>query len=77
MRGQASNTRNRFYGDSAAELSKVEEQLASVEQRLNQSEDRLSRTELRAPVNGIVKNLAVTTVGGVVRPGEVLLKYFH
>ena len=74
LRGQASNTRNRFYGDSAAELSKVEEQLASVEQRLNQSEDRLSRTELRAPVNGIVKNLAVTTVGGVVRPGEVLLE---
>ena len=74
LRGQASNALNRFYGDSAAELSKVEEQLASVEQRLNQSEDRLSRTELRAPVNGIVKNLAVTTVGGVVRPGEVLLE---
>jgi adhesin transport system membrane fusion protein len=74
LRGQASNTRNRFYRDSAAELSTVEEQLASVEQRLNQSKDRLSRTELRAPVNGIVKNLAVTTVGGVVRPGEVLLE---
>ena len=74
LRGQAANARNRFYSDSAAKLSKVEEQLASVEQRLNQSEDRLSRTELRAPVNGIVKNLAVTTVGGVVRPGEVLLE---
>jgi adhesin transport system membrane fusion protein len=74
LRGQAGNIRNRFYRDSAAELSKVEEQLASVEQRLNQSEDRLSRTELRAPVNGVVKNLAVTTVGGVVRPGEVLLE---
>ena len=74
LRGQASNIRNRFFRDSAAELSKVEEQLATVEQRLNQSQDRLSRTELRAPVNGIVKNLAVTTVGGVVRPGEVLLE---
>lgn len=74
QRGQIANIRNRFFRDSAAELSKVEEQLASVEQRLNQSEDRLSRTELRAPVNGIVKNLAVTTVGGVVRPGEVILE---
>jgi len=74
QRGQIANIRNRFYRDAAAELSKVEEQLASVEQRLNQSEDRLSRTELRAPVNGIVKNLAVTTVGGVVRPGEVILE---
>lgn len=74
LRGQSSNIRNRFYRDSAAELSKVEELLASVEQRLNQSKDRLSRMELRAPVNGIVKNLAVTTVGGVVRPGEVLLE---
>jgi len=74
QRGQIANIRNRFYRDAAAELSKVEEQLASVEQRLNQSEDRLSRTELRAPVNGIVKNLAVTTIGGVVRPGEVILE---
>lgn len=74
QRGQVSNIRNRFYKESATELSRVEEELASVEQRLNQSKDKLSRTELRAPVNGIVKNLAVTTVGGVVRPGEILLE---
>jgi len=77
LRGQASNTRNRFYRDSAAELSKAEEQLASVEHRLNQSEGRLSRTELRAPVNGIVKNLAVTTVGASFDQVRCCLRYSH
>ena len=32
--------------------------------------DRVGRTELRAPVNGILNRLMVTTVGGVVRAGE-------
>ena len=73
-KGRSTNIRNNFLRDSAAELSRIEEQLASVKQRLNQSQDRLDRTELRAPVNGIVKNLAVTTIGGVVAPGEVILE---
>jgi adhesin transport system membrane fusion protein len=74
QRSLEANVKNRFYRDSASELSKIEEQLASVEQRLAQSEDKLARTELRAPVNGIVKNLTVTTIGGVVRAGEIILE---
>lgn len=72
--GRSKNLSNRFKKESAEELSRVEEQLASVKQRLNQSQDRLNRTDLRAPVNGIVKNLAVTTIGGVVAPGEIILE---
>lgn len=72
--GRSKNLSNKFKKESAEELSRVEEQLASVKQRLNQSQDRLNRTDLRAPVNGIVKNLAVTTIGGVVAPGEIILE---
>lgn len=31
-------------------------------------------TELRAPRDGIVKNIKVTTVGGVVRPGDTVME---
>ena len=34
----------------------------------------LERTEIRAPSEGIVNELAVTTVGGVVAPGETILQ---
>ncbi len=36
-------------------------------------EDRVSRTAVRSPVDGIVKQLLINTVGGVVRPGMDIL----
>ena len=32
-------------------------------------EDRLARTAIRSPVNGVVKQIKVNTVGGVIQPG--------
>jgi adhesin transport system membrane fusion protein len=36
--------------------------------------DRLKRTDVRSPVRGTVKQLLVTTVGGVVQPGADLVE---
>ena len=74
LSSRAQSLSNNFISDASAELVKVESDLASVEQRLSQSQSRLEQTTLKAPVNGLVKNLAVNTLGGVVRPGEVLME---
>lgn len=74
LTSRAQSLSNNFMSDASAELVKVESDLASVEQRLSQSQSRLEQTTLKAPVNGLVKNLAVNTLGGVVRPGEVLME---
>lgn len=60
--------------DRAAEYSKVQGELASLRQKLRLSQDQLSRTELVAPMRGVVNRLAITTIGGVVRPGEEILE---
>lgn len=65
---------NEYFRDSQAELNKLEEELASVEQQMNQRADKLEQTTLTAPVNGIVKNISVTTRGGVIRPGEEVMQ---
>ena len=44
--------------------------LASLRQDLRVAEDRLTRTTITSPMRGIVDNLGVTTIGGVIRPGE-------
>jgi adhesin transport system membrane fusion protein len=41
---------------------------------LAQKQDALTRTDLKSPVRGIVKNLSVTTRGGVVKPGETIME---
>ena len=54
----------------AQEYSDTLKELATLKQNLKSSEDQLNRTVLLSPMRGIVNNLAVTTIGGVVRPGE-------
>lgn len=49
-------------------------ELATLRQNLKASQDQLTRTELVSPLRGIVKAVSVTTIGGVVRPGEEILQ---
>ncbi|MGX9355217.1 HlyD family type I secretion periplasmic adaptor subunit [Roseobacteraceae bacterium S113] len=58
----------------AQEYSDVLKEIATLRQNLKASEDQLSRTILRSPMHGVVNNLSVTTIGGVVRPGEEILQ---
>lgn len=44
-----------------------------INKELDKVRDRLAKHTLYAPVDGIVKNLSVTTIGAVVRPGDELL----
>lgn len=71
---QITNRKNKYFQDTQAELSKALEDLAGVEQVMAQRKDQLTQTELRAPLHGIVKNVRVTTRGGVLRPGEEVMQ---
>ena len=45
-----------------------------LRQKLKLAQDQLSRTLLVAPMRGVVNKLSITTIGGVVRPGEEILQ---
>lgn len=74
LEGQMSNRQNKYLQDVQAELNKAEEELSSVRELLVQRREQLINTELKAPVNGTVKNVRVTTKGGVLRPGDELMQ---
>jgi adhesin transport system membrane fusion protein len=56
------------------EINKRRMELASMKETLSAGGDRVTRTELRSPVRGTVKHIAITTVGGVVKPGESIME---
>lgn len=58
----------------ANEYSDTLKQLATLRQNLRASQDQLNRTVLQSPMRGVVNNVSVTTIGGVVRPGEEILQ---
>lgn len=60
--------------ERAESYSETLKELGTLRQALKGSLDQLSRTVLLSPLKGIVNNLAVTTIGGVVRPGEEILQ---
>jgi adhesin transport system membrane fusion protein len=63
-----------------AELERAEayaetlKELATLRQTLRASQDQLDRTVLLSPMRGVVNTVKVTTIGGVVRPGEEILE---
>lgn len=74
LNAQVTNKRNKYFQDAQAELSKAQEELAGVQQNVAQRKSQLELTELRAPVHGVVKNVRITTLGGVIRPGEEVMQ---
>ncbi|MGR3370349.1 MAG: HlyD family efflux transporter periplasmic adaptor subunit [Sagittula sp.] len=58
----------------AEEFSETLKELATLKQNLKASLDQLNRTVLVSPLHGVVNKLSVTTIGGVVRPGEEIMQ---
>jgi HlyD family type I secretion membrane fusion protein len=71
---QIGQSRARFLEEVSTALTQTRSDLAAAEEQLRAAEDVLTRTVVRAPQSGKVLNLAFTTLGGVVRPGEAILE---
>lgn len=65
---------DKFRSQALGELSEVEAEIASLRESLKSIGDRVDRREVRAPVDGIVNNIAVKTIGGVVEPAMQLVE---
>jgi HlyD family secretion protein len=62
-----------FRSDVARELRELQGSLEENLERKVAAEDQLRRTDLLAPQDGVVHQLSVHTVGGVVNPGEPVM----
>ncbi len=63
----------RFEADRLEELARFEARAAALEKDLVKARQRRLHQSLRAPAAGVVQQLAMHTVGGVVKPAEVLM----
>jgi len=61
-----------FRSQAGNELSQARAELSKLAENMPALDDRVSRTTVRAPARGIVKTIAVKTVGGVVQPGNTM-----
>jgi hemolysin D len=70
---EAERARAQKAQEYAAELSEAKTRAHSLSQEYSKAETRASQQTLTAPIDGIVQQLAVHTVGGVVTPAQQLM----
>lgn len=71
---QLINRRNKYYQDARAEMAKGEDDIGQNDQVRTQRAQQLADSVFKAPVDGVVKNVRVTTQGGVLRAGDELMQ---
>lgn len=65
--------RETFGKGAATDLSQANDKAGLATEELRKSERRRRYQELRSPVDGVIQQLAVSTVGGVVQPAQPLM----
>ena len=63
-----------FQSDAKEKLNETIAQYQGLRANSTALEDQVFRTVVRSPMNGIVQNLFVHTIGGVIRPGENIME---
>jgi len=74
LMGQRAERNNRYITDASNELVRINAELSQTKENASAREDAFKRTTLRSPMKGVVKNVQVTTVGGVIQAGQPILE---
>lgn len=74
LMGQRAERQNRYLTDANNELVRVSSELSQTKESATAREDAFRRTTIRSPMKGVVKNVQITTVGGVVQAGQSILE---
>ncbi|OOF46294.1 hemolysin secretion protein D [Rodentibacter trehalosifermentans] len=71
---QIAERRNRYSADANNELVQAESELAQARENMAMRADPVERSQIKAPLRGVVKNIRINTVGGVVQAGQDILE---
>lgn len=63
-----------MHSTTLNELNTAKNELSQLEENTATVKDRLERTSIRSPVDGIVKQIHIATVGAVIKPGMALME---
>ena len=70
---QISQRKNDYAAKANEELVRVESELAQAKEYMAMRADPVERSEVKAPMRGIVKDIKINTVGGVVTAGQEIM----
>lgn len=66
--------KSKYAEDADNELKDTAKQMFEIKERIRPAQGTLDRSVIRAPIDGQIIDMKVTTIGGVVRSGEPLME---
>lgn len=72
--GEIERIRKTFSAEAVNDLNQAKAELEELKGELPALQDKVARTDVRAPVDGVVNRVLVSTLGGVVAPGETIVE---
>lgn len=74
IESKVSETRGRYRSEALGQLNEARTDLSKIEASGKAISDRVNRTLVTSPVRGVVQQLMVNTIGGVIQPGKDLVE---
>lgn len=74
LANQITERKNQYSATANNELVQVESELAQARENMAMRADPVERSQIKAPLRGVVKNIRINTVGGVVQAGQDILE---
>ncbi|MFK3775874.1 HlyD family type I secretion periplasmic adaptor subunit [Pseudomonas sp. NPDC089406] len=74
VQSKIEETRGKFRSDALTQLNEARADLNKTTATSKALDDRVNRTLVTSPVRGIVKQLLVNTIGGVIQPGSDIVE---
>ena len=69
IENKIAESRGRYHSEMLGQLNEARTNLVKIEASGKAIEDRVNRTLVTSPVRGIIQQMLVTTIGGVIQPG--------
>jgi len=74
MQARVDQLTSGFRADAQKALAEKSAELNTIKQQLAAYRDKSERNDIKSPVHGTVKDMKITTVGGVAKPGEPIME---
>jgi len=74
IESKVGETRGRYRSEALGQLNEARTDLSKIEASGKAISDRVNRTLVTSPVRGVVQQLMVNTIGGVIQPGNDLVE---
>lgn len=74
IKGQLLEKHEQIIKAARNSLNKVRAELAILNERITATRDQMQRTVIRSPIDGVVHQIYVSTVGEVVKPGMKIME---